>query len=291
VTEDTVYLASADHNVYAIELKSDNPFSGRGIAEGIPTHKARWTFKTHGAVLAGPALAKNTICVASVDQYIYGLDATTGAEKWKIKGENMFQSNTATDGTRFFVGGWDNTFRAIDADTGHLAWEKKIGRDPKSAKISFYYSPAISSPAVADNKVFVTTNDGVLHAFDTATGDEKWSFDNKKLGYSSPLVHDNKVFIAIGDEGKTFCLSAADGKLLWTSPNLPVVYDSSFTYSNNKVFIGSVNGTLNALDATTGQITWQYHLGPGHVFASPTADDATVYIASLSGKVTALPSR
>ena len=42
---------------------------------------------------------------------------------------------------------WDNTFRAIDAATGNVAWEKKIGHD-KNGKISFYYSPAISSPAL-----------------------------------------------------------------------------------------------------------------------------------------------
>jgi outer membrane protein assembly factor BamB len=272
----TVYFASADHHVYAVDTKS---------------HKPRWKFKTGGAVFAGPALAAGVVCAGSVDTFIYGLDAATGAEKWKIKGENMYQSNTATDGEKFFVGGWDNTFRAIDAKTGKIAWEKKVGRDAKSGKIMFYYSPAISSPAVGDGHVYVTSNDGVLHAFDTRTGDETWSFDGKKLGYSSPLYHAGKVFVAIGDEGRTFAFDAKTGKPLWQSDALPVIYDSSFTPSNGKLFIGSVNGTFNALDLNTGKLIWQHRLGSGHVFASPAADDGRVYIGSLSGQVTAFPTK
>jgi outer membrane protein assembly factor BamB len=275
VTADTAYLASADHNVYAIDLKS---------------HQPRWKFKTGGAVFAGPALAQGIVCVGSVDTIIYGLDAATGAEKWRVKGNNMYQSNTATDGQRFFVGGWDNTFRAIDAKTGHVAWEKKIGRAP-SGSISFYYSPAISSPAVGDGLVYVTTNDGVLHAFNTQDGSETWSYDGKKLGYSSPLHYDGKVFCAIGDEGKTFAWDAKTGKKLWETSVTQVIYDSSFTHSSGHLYIGSVNGTLNCLDEATGHLQYQYRLGPGHVFASPTADDTHVYIGSLSGQVTAFPTR
>jgi outer membrane protein assembly factor BamB len=275
ITADTAYLASADHNVYAIDLKS---------------HQLRWKFKTQGAVFAGPALAQGVICVGSVDTHIYGLDAATGQEKWRVKGNNMYQSNTATDGQRFFVGGWDNTFRAIDAKSGKVAWQKKIGRAP-SGSISFYYSPAISSPAVGDGLVYVTTNDGVLHAFNTTTGDEAWSYDGKKLGYSSPLYHDGKVFCAIGDEGKTFAWDAKTGKQLWETSVSHVIYDSSFTHSNGHLYIGSVNGTLNCLDEQTGKLQYQYRLGPGHVFATPTADNDRVYIGSLSGNVTAFPTK
>jgi outer membrane protein assembly factor BamB len=273
VAEGTIYFGSADHHVYAIDEK---------------THQPRWKHKTAGAVLAGPAVAKGIVCIASVDQTIYGLDAATGQPKWTVQGHNMFQSTTATDGQRFYVGGWDNAFRAIDAATGRVAWEKQIGKD-KNGKISFYYSPAISSPALGGGNVYVTTNDGVLHAFNTTTGDEAWSHDGRKLGYSSPLYRDGRVYCAIGDEGRVFAVDAATGKQVWEYKGLPVIYDSSFAFANGRVFIGSVDGTFNALDAATGQLLWQYRLGPGHVFASPATDDERVYIASLSGRVTALP--
>jgi outer membrane protein assembly factor BamB len=268
-----IYFGSADHYVYAIDPA---------------THQPKWKTKTGGAVFAGPAVAHGIVCVGSVDQIIYGLDAATGDVRWTVKGAGMYQSNTATDGQRFFVGGWDNTFRAIDAATGKIAWEKRIGYD-KNGRISFYYSPAISSPAVGDGKVFVTTNDGVLHAFDAATGNVAWKFDGKKVGYSSPCYHDGKVYCAIGDQGHVFCWNATDGKKLWQSQVLGVIYDSSFTFAAGRVFIGAVEGTFNAIEADTGKVIWSYRLGPGHVFASPAADEQRVYIASLGGRVTALP--
>jgi outer membrane protein assembly factor BamB len=268
-----VYFGAADHFIYAIDAQ---------------THQPKWKFKTQGAVLAGPAVAQGICCVGSVDQNIYGLDAATGDLRWTVKGGNMYQSNTATDGQHFFVGGWDNTFRAIDAASGKVTWEKKIGKD-KNGKIQFYYSPAISSPAVGDGKVFVTTNDGILHAFDTNTGDTAWEFDGKKVGYSSPLYHDGRVYCAIGDEGKVFCWNARDGQKIWDSKVLGVIYDSSFAWSNGRLFIATVEGTFNAIEADTGKTIWQYRLGVGHVFASPAADGERVYVGSLRGRVTALP--
>jgi outer membrane protein assembly factor BamB len=268
-----IYFGSADHYVYAIDPA---------------THAPKWKTKTGGAVFAGPAVAKGIVCVGSVDQTIYGLDAATGAVRWTVKGAGMYQSNAATDGQHFFVGGWDNTFRAIDADTGNIKWEKQIGHD-KNGRISFYYSPAISSPAVGGGKVFVTTNDGILHAFNAKTGNVAWEFDGKKVGYSSPCYHDGKVYCAIGDQGHVFCWNASDGKQLWQSKVLGVIYDSSFTFAADRVFIGTVEGTFNAIQADTGKVIWSYRLGAGHVFASPAADDHQVYIASLSGRVTALP--
>ncbi|MDB5322041.1 MAG: WD40-like repeat [Phycisphaerales bacterium] len=268
-----VYFGSADHFVYAVDTQ---------------THKAKWKTKTDGAVFAGPAVAKGVVCIGSVDQNVYGLDAASGAVRWTVKGGGMYQSNTATDGERFFVGGWDNTFRAIDAATGKVAWERRIGKD-KNGKIQFYYSPAISSPAVGEGKVFVTTNDGVLHAFDTVSGEVAWEFDGKRVGYSSPLFHEGKVYCAIGDERKVFCWDAKDGTKIWESKVIGVIYDSSFVFAGGRVFIGSVDGAFNAIEADTGKVAWRYRLGMGHVFASPAADGERVYIGSLSGRVTALP--
>jgi outer membrane protein assembly factor BamB len=66
-------------------------------------------------VLGGACLARGVVCAGSTDTKIYGLDAATGSIRWTVQGLNMYQSKVATDGERFFVGGWDNRFRCIDA--------------------------------------------------------------------------------------------------------------------------------------------------------------------------------
>ena len=116
--------------------------------------------------------------------------------------QNMFQTKTATDGERFFVGGWDNHFRCIDAKSGDLVWDLEA-RQERAGRLFSAFSPAITAPAVGDGKVFVSTNDGILHALDIASGKEVWQVDWKKMGYSSPLYHDGRVYCALSDEGKS----------------------------------------------------------------------------------------
>ena len=271
------YFGCADHNVYCVDARSGEP---------------KWQAPTGGAVLAGPAVAQGIVCVGSTDTKIYGLDPATGAVMWTVQGGNMFQSQAATDGARFFVGGWDNHFRCIDAKEGQVVWDIELGR--KTAAKNFSpYAPAITAPAVGDGKVFVSTNDGILHALQIDDGKEVWHIDWKKMGYSSPLFHEGRVYGALSDEGKVFCVDADTGQFNWQAETGSVIYDSSFCFGGDpqagNVFIACVNGTLSAINADTGKIDYQYRLGPGHLLGSPAADEQKVYMGSMSGKVVALP--
>jgi outer membrane protein assembly factor BamB len=273
VDGDTVYFGSADHYVYAFNA-----------ADG----KEKWKTKTGGAVLAGPNVAQGIVCVGTTDTKIYGLDATTGAIVWTVQGKNMFQSKTATDGERFFVGGWDNFFRCIDAKSGNEVWSLELGRKQRYSNFSAF-APAITAPAVGNGKVFVSTNDGILHGLNIKDGSEAWHVDWKKMGYSSPIFQDGRVYAALSDEGKVFCVNADTGEMKWTTDTGSVIYDSSFCFGGGNVFIGNVNGTLNALNAADGKIAWQYRMAPGHLLGSPAADAEKVYMGSMSGQVIAMP--
>lgn len=148
---------------------------------------------------------------------------------------------------------------------------------------------------MGDGLVYVSTNDGILHALNIADGSEAWQLDWKKMGYSSPLYHTGRVYGAMSDEGKAFCLDAKTGAMIWQAETGAVIYDSSFCIGGpadgSTVFIGNVNGTLNAIHADTGAIAWQYRLPPGHLLGSPTADETGVYVGSMSGDVMKLPIR
>jgi outer membrane protein assembly factor BamB len=277
LSEGVAYFGSADHFIYAVNTSDGS---------------LKWRMQTQGAVLAGPNVAKGIVCVGSADTKIYGLNAADGSIAWTVQGENLFQSVTATDGERFFVGGWDNHFRCIDAATGKLLWDLELGR--KQSKTNFSaFAPAITSPAVGDGKVFVSTNDGILHALNISDGSEAWKIDWKKMGYSSPLFHKGKVYCALSDEGKTFCADANTGEILWTCDTGAVIYDSSFCIGgaegSETVFIGNVNGTLNAIEAKTGKLNWQYRLGGGHFLSTPAAADSHVLVGTMRGIVRVFP--
>ena len=266
VADGVVYFGSADHFVYAVDATSG---------------EIKWKHETGGAVLAGPAVTKGVVCIGSCDKNIYGLSVSDGHEIWHVAGENMFQSKAATDGEHFFVGGWDNHFRCINAAEGKLAWDLTLGKRQPLPGFSAY-APSITNPCVGGGKVFVSTNDGVFHAINIADGREAWRVDRKNMGYSSPCFHDGKVYFALSDKGDTYCADADTGKILWQRNVGSVIYDGGFCYGGNasggNVFIGCVDGVFNALNANSGEIIWQYSLGPGHLLATAAADDNRVYI-------------
>jgi hypothetical protein len=219
----TVYFGSADHHVYAADLS---------------TGAVKWRAKTGGAVFAGPATAGGVVCIASADTNIYGLDQATGKTLWTTPGGGLFQSRIATDGERFYVGGWDNFFRALDVKTGREVWKNKFGS-------SFYFAPAIASPAVGGGRVYVSSNDGLLHAMEAATGKIVWETPALKLGYSSPHLAGERVYSASLTEDKApesaaFFASTPRPAKRFGRADRAVIYDSSPAVGNGNVFVGSV---------------------------------------------------
>jgi outer membrane protein assembly factor BamB len=268
VEDGTVYFGSADHFVYAVDAATG----------GI-----KWKTETGGAVFAGATVARGIVCIASVDTKIYGLKAKTGEIVWTAQGQGMYQSKAATDGALFFVGGWDNYFRALDVQSGREVWKNKFGK-------SFYYSPAIGSPAVGDGKVFVTSNDGYLHAMDAAMGKILWEVNGPSLGYSGPLYREDRLYNgSLTETGRVCCFNASTGEKIWEVPTGSVIYDSSSAWGNGNIYIGSVNGVLSSI-RSDGKLQWQSRLAPGHLLASPATDENRVYIGSMNGDVSAFPS-
>lgn len=121
----------------------------------------------------------------------------------------MFLSNVA------------NTVQALDAKTGELLWENRIGPAPKRA-----YG-ATRSLALYGDKVFVPTTDAKLYALDARTGKIAWQtvIEDGKEGYSNTggaiAIH-GKILV-----GLTYCnryqtkhcfisaYDAATGKVAW----------------------------------------------------------------------------
>ena len=269
VADGVVYIGSADHFVYALNAATGKP---------------KWKRETGGSVLAGAARAGNVVCIASTDRKIYGLSAATGAVIWTQAVESLYQSAALTDGKRFYLGGWDNRFRALDASTGTPVWTKTFGK-------SFYFSPAIGSPTFGGGSVFVTSNDGLLHATNVATGEIAWETPSLRLGYSAPLFQTGTIYNAsLSDTGIVYAFDAATGDIKWQTPTGAIIYDSSCAATNGTVFVGSVNGVFSALRQSDGVLLWQYRLGAGHLLASPVADNARVFIANMDGTVVAFPT-
>jgi alpha-tubulin suppressor-like RCC1 family protein/chitodextrinase len=80
-------------------------FSGSDklLALDTSTGVEKWRFYAGGPIRFSPVATAGKVCVASDDGYLYGLDAATGAELWKVRGG---PSNQLIFGNRRMVSNW-----------------------------------------------------------------------------------------------------------------------------------------------------------------------------------------
>jgi outer membrane protein assembly factor BamB len=133
-----------------------------------------------------------------------------------------------------------------------------------------------SSPAIADNVVYIGSAKGELLAIDLATGKLRWKYaTGSSIGESSPAVNADAVFV--GDlDGTVHAVNVRDGSRLWTFKTASEI-KSSPTLAEDLVLIGSYDTHLYALEARTGKVRWKLQTN-GPVHATPAVRDRVVYI-------------
>jgi len=95
---------------------------------------------------------------------------------------------------------------------------------------------------VANNRIYVGSNDEYVYCLDAETGGYIWDYKTNGGVLSSPAIADNKVFVGSYDDN-IYCLDATTGKLIWNHPTGGYVR-SSPAVCKGKVFVGSYDGII-----------------------------------------------
>jgi PQQ-like domain len=184
-----------------------------------------------GDGVATPALVGDKLFVLARqggNEIIQCLDAGTGKEVWQDKYEASAvtgpasgfsgprSSPTVSDG-KVATLGVQGTLSCLDAATGKLAWRNQnfLGSVPK-------FNTA-SSPIITDGLCIAQLGgerNGVLIAFDLATGKEKWKSKSDSPAYGSPVLMNiggTEVIVA-ATEKTIIAVALVDGKNLWQIP-------------------------------------------------------------------------
>jgi hypothetical protein len=120
----------------------------------------------------------------------------------------------------------------LDANTGEYIWSYTIG------------STMWSSPAIANGRVYIGSDDDNVYCLDTNTGEYIWSYQTGDSVKSSPAVADGKVYIGSHDKN-VYCLDANTGEYIWSYTMVEQV-SSSPAIADGKVYISSEYGTVYA---------------------------------------------
>ncbi len=132
-----------------------------------------------------------------------------------------------------------------------LLWSFDVGR------------PILSSPVVADGRVFFGADDYHLHCVDASTGEEVWRFATLDVIEAPPLVVNGTVYIGSSD----FFLYAVDaerGELRWKyEADDRILGGANYHQSpaGLRIVVGSYDAHLYCFDAVGGELQWKYGTG------------------------------
>jgi outer membrane protein assembly factor BamB len=180
---------------------------------------------------------------------------------------------------------------------GHLAlaanptrvWTASIAGSSQRQRLA-------ASPVIGNDRLFVMDTEGVVHAFDAASGAKVWtkslavSGDGSQSVFGGGVSYDGgKVYVTTGT-GAVAALDAANGQELWTKkPAGPL--RGSPTIAFNAVYVMTQDNQIIALNAADGQLVWNESgsLSQAGVFgvAAPAAGQGTVIAGYSSGELVA----
>jgi outer membrane protein assembly factor BamB len=142
-----------------------------------------------------------------------------------------------------------NTLIALDEHTGATIW---------SADLSGYC--CFANAAYDSGKVFVVKDNGLMTAFDAASGTLLWSISlpNQSHFTSPPTAVNGVVFTGgAGVGGTVYAVNETNGEVLWTMPVMNGDSSSPAVIGGN-VFVSYVCPQSYAFNAANGQQLWHY---------------------------------
>ncbi|MEM8616076.1 MAG: PQQ-binding-like beta-propeller repeat protein [Pseudomonadota bacterium] len=224
------------------------------------------------ALMTPPVASAQTIYTIDSRQRLAAFDLETGARQWTKTLESGSRRDRigigsgialTEDGTRLIVASGFGFVTVLDASNGAEIWRTDT------------IAPMTGSPTVKDGRLFVSSNNNEVIAFDLDTGDILWSDQAiaesaRVLSSPSPAAVEDIVVVPYSS-GEVIAYLASNGRRLWSealsAPGqftpISSINDISArpVLGGGLVFAASQSGILAAIDGRTGNRVWQQPIG------------------------------
>jgi outer membrane protein assembly factor BamB len=254
VVADTVYVASADKHLYAIELKSG---------------QEKWKAKLKAPTKASPAVRGGRVIIGDADGMLYCFGTADGKPIWTFEADGEITGGANFHGENILVGSQAGTLFCLSPD-GKKIWDYTID------------GPVNGSPAVASDKVFVAGCDSILHIVDAGSGKNHGTIDLGGQAGATAAVSGDQVFVGTMTN-QVVAIDWKGLKKIWAfeAPRRQQPFYSSAAVTTTVVVAGSRDKKIYAIDRATGKELWSF-IAEREVDASPVIVGERVYVGSLS---------
>lgn len=219
VVGDRVLIGSYDENLYCLSARNGSLI---------------WKFKTNGPVHSTPGIADGMAFIAGCDELFRAIRISDGKEVFNVSSGAYTGASPALRGGLAFYGTFDNEVLGVNLAGRKVDWRY----EHPQRKFPFYSSAAVtstrivvggrdkmvhgltlqgkaawtfttrarveSSPAIADGRVFVGSNDGRFYVLNLNTGTQLWEFNAGAPLSASPAIANGRIVIGSQD-GRLYC--------------------------------------------------------------------------------------
>jgi outer membrane protein assembly factor BamB len=299
VHNNTVFIASDDNNIYALDTSTGNEIWNYTTTEDVDSSPAvaygrvyiggrnrkfycldetngnlLWSFDTVGAISSSACIMNSRVVFGTDDYKVYCLDAIAGNPLWNFSTGGAVRSSPAVADGKVFFGSIDRKVYALNLTSGALIWS--------------YATPSsiADSPSVVAGRVFISVYKTIC-CLGALNGGLVWNYTAGDVIHSSPAIVGGNVYFGCNDY-RMYCLSG-DGALKWTFTAGDIIY-SSPAVAGGRLLFGSDDRRVYCLNATDGAFVWCYDTGGSIKTSSPAVANGVVFIAAsyyppFSGKL------
>lgn len=250
---------------------------------------------------AGPVVANGTIYTIDTRAVVRATSAANGGQVWETQitgeGDNenaLFGGGVAFDNGRVYATNGLGFAAALDAQTGAIIWKVRPG------------GPLRGAPTVANDNVYVVSQDNQLYALNPADGSVRWiGVGTMELanvfGSAAPAAAQGTV-VAGFSSGELTAFRYENGRVVWqdaltrtsisTSVSSLSDIDAEPVIDNGRVYAVGQGGRMVALELVTGQRIWEINVAgiatpwvAGEWIFVVTDQAQLLAIARASGKV------
>jgi outer membrane protein assembly factor BamB len=268
--------------------EGNGPRDSGVVAVDMKGRTQRWRFALQDLSRGGPTLAEGGVFVGSRDRWLYSLDAQRGTLRWKKRLDGSANGAPAVSGGAVYAvseNGVNGHVRlyALAVATGKSLWESS----PRGVAIG------MSSPTVADGKVFVGFGDAQVRAFDARTGKQLWATPvRNSFSFRASLAYSSGDVFALDAGGGVYRLDAGSGDVRWDFQFPSFASWSAPLVEGQFVYVGMDDGTIAGIDAASGHLVWKTRLATRPVGAFvPSGDRLLTSTISAQGALVAFEHR
>lgn len=181
---ETLYLASMDHNMYALPIGSKNP---------------KWVQSLNGAMVSPPALSpEGVLYVGTFASEVAAIDSQSGEILWDTPTNNWVWASPVYYQGLVYAADMDGMVYTFDAVTGE---ETQAPFDAKSR--------ITGSPLIYEGTIYIATEAGEVFTLDT-TGKRGWTETIEGRLLSSPVAAGDLILFGVVDGGSGEVVIALD---------------------------------------------------------------------------------